>query len=286
MHAWLASAKAAGVRVVYTAHDLRQHRPTFDDDAKVQEMLIRRADAVICLSDAGRDDLRATFPDVAPSTIDVIPMGPPADVDTSRRSDARAHLGIGPDDVAVVAAGRLESYKGFDLVLDALARTPPERRVVVRFAGLCPDADYRKTLEDAADRGRAAGVDVQLDLRLLPEPELEDLLLAGDIAVFPFRQITNSSSLNRAAARRLAILIPDLPSLRDIPDGAVTRFDAHGTDALGSVLADLIAMPASERAALGEAARTWTQSPSWNEIGAATRAVYERVLARPAVKPS
>jgi glycosyltransferase involved in cell wall biosynthesis len=285
MSTWMSTARIVGLRIVYTAHDLLQHRKTFDDDTRVQALLIRGAHAVICLSPAGRDDLRTAFPAVAPPEIFVVPMGPPRDIDANGRSESRRRLGIQPEDVAIVAAGRLESYKGFDLMLNALAETPPPEKVTVRLAGLCPAPDYRRVLEDAAERARAAGVDVGLDLRLLPEDDLEDLLLAGDIAVFPFRQITNSSSLNRAAGRRLAILIPDIPALRDVPDAAVARFDPNGEGLKGkgsltSTLAELVAMSPTERAAMGEAAYAWTQSPSWEEIGASTREVYERVLAK------
>jgi GT2 family glycosyltransferase len=86
---WLCTARMAGLRIIYTAHDLAQHRATFDDDDKAQRMLLRRTDAVICASNADREDLLATFSSVVPPDVTVIAEGPPGGVDRSDRREVR-----------------------------------------------------------------------------------------------------------------------------------------------------------------------------------------------------
>ena len=269
-----------GIRLVYTVHDLVPHQQTFDDDARVQRSLLSRADATICLTEASRDALQAVYPSPIAHDLAVIGEGPPVEIesDAGARRSARNRLGIGEDAVAIVAAGHLEWYKGFDLLLDALSEVHPNKEVVVRLAGPCTDTDFRQLLESAAERLRSRGIDTVLDARVLPEEELDRLLLAGDIAAFPFRSITNSGSLRRAAARRLAILIPEIDVLRDIPPNAAIRFEPGTDSSLVSALRSLIRMSETERSAMGDAAHAWSQVPSWEGIRTRTRDVYDRVL--------
>lgn len=277
---WLFTARQLGIRLVYTVHDLVPHQETFDDDGLVQRGLLRHADATICLSEASRETLRTIYPPPTSHDLSVIGEGPPIEIEDSAdaRRSARDRAGFGQDTVAIVAAGHLEWYKGFDLVLDALSEVHPDKEVAVRLAGPCTDPDYRQVLESAAEHVRTRGIDVVLDVRVLAEEELDDLLLAGDIAAFPFRSITNSGSLRRAAARRLAILIPEIDVLRDVPAHAAMRFEPGTDSSLVSALRSLIRMSVAERSSMGDAAHAWSQVPSWEEIGARTRDVYDRVL--------
>ncbi len=280
LSAWLVTARGLGIRLVYTLHDLVPHQETFDDDTRVQRSLLTRADATICLSDASRDALGTAYPPPVSHDVSVIGEGPPVELENAAalRVAARDRLGIRRDAIAIVAAGHLEWYKGFDLLLDALSEIRPDKEVVVRLAGPCVDPDYKQLLEATAERLRARGVEAVVDARVLPEAELDELLLAGDVAAFPFRSITNSGSLRRAAARRLAIVIPDIDVLRDVPSNAAIRFEQGSASSLVSALRSLIRMSMEERAAMGDAAYAWSRAPSWEEIGARTRDVYDRVL--------
>jgi glycosyltransferase involved in cell wall biosynthesis len=279
---WLLTARGLGIRLVYTVHDLVPHQETFDDDTRVQRSLLTRAAATICLSDASRDALGVAYPPPVSHDVSVIGEGPPVEFEDAAalRLAARDHLGIRRDAIAIVAAGHLEWYKGFDLLLDALSEIRPDKDVVVRLAGPCADPDYKQLLEATAERLRARGIEVVVDARVLPEAELDELLLAGDVAAFPFRSITNSGSLRRAAARRLAIAIPDIDVLRDVPSNAAIRFEQGTASSLVSALRSLLRMSPEERSAMGDAAHGWSRVPSWEEIGARTRDVYDRVLTK------
>ena len=75
------------------------------------------------------------------------------------------------------------------------------------MAGACADAAYRATLVELAV---AAGERAILRLERIPDEEMATYLEAADFAAFPFREVTNSSSVLLAQSFGLPVLIPDL----------------------------------------------------------------------------
>jgi glycosyltransferase involved in cell wall biosynthesis len=163
---WLHATRVLGLRLVWTAHNILPHEPIFDDDESARRMLIRRADALIALSEFGRRELRSRF---AADVAAVIPpgvtlVGPPLQGHT-----APANAGGEATRTTVTFVGRVNRYKGVDLLLAAVAVSIPD--LSVRIAGECCERAYARELTAAARQAQAAGVDVVLELTRLTDEE-------------------------------------------------------------------------------------------------------------------
>src|SRR4029077_10038301 len=99
------------------------------------------------------------------------------------------------DRVRFLLFGKLKSYKGADVLIEAFRLLPPVIRdqAEVQIVGK-PYMDV-EPLQRAA---RALGPGVRLDLRFVPDVEMSDLLALADVIVFPYREIDVSGVLMAA----------------------------------------------------------------------------------------
>ena len=111
-----ATAQKAGVPQVYWVHD------TLDGRHWLQRWAARtRPDLLLCSSRFVSTTLPLVYPGAEFELIYYPLVFDPAN-DQATREAVRADLGAGPDDVVIVQLGRLEPYKGHELLLEALGQ--------------------------------------------------------------------------------------------------------------------------------------------------------------------
>lgn len=270
--AYLWVARHVGLRIVWTAHDLVPHEPIFLDDDRARSTLLRYCDLVVALSPASA----AILVGAGARQVRVIPLGSYAarHAAATDRIAARTALGYGDGDFLVVWFGKVSAYKGVDLLLAAahdLAATSPVRILV---AGECTDEGERAALAaqvEAAD-GRAVA-----HFGRLADDELGVLLVAADLAAFPFREVTNSSSVVTALSFGLPVVVPALPTLRDLPETCVLRYEPEHED-LAAVLGHAATMAPDALAAMGAAGRAFTDATDWRCAARALVRGYRAVV--------
>jgi glycosyltransferase involved in cell wall biosynthesis len=267
---YLRVAQLLGFSIVWTAHDLLPFEPVFANDLRAREVLLSKAKVVIALSDATAAELRQ----LGARHVSVIPHGPfdsPYPV-TLTKDEARASFGFTADDVVMTLIGRIEPYKGVDLLLQAACALPPSSRIKIVIAGSCSNESERSELLRLSSH---AGTRVTSHFEWVPTEDVARYLQATDFAVFPFRTISNSGSVILAQSFGLPVLISNLSALRDIPDEVAVRFEP---DVDSVVAAMLLAegLSGTQRRRMSEAGRAWSQRISWAEIALATVDVYER----------
>jgi glycosyltransferase involved in cell wall biosynthesis len=271
---YLRTAQALNYQIVWTAHDLLPHEQIFANDTRARDLLLSKSKAVIALSEATATELRA----LGARTIRVIPIGPYAEPYpvTLTREEARKSFGFEGDDVVVALIGRIEEYKGADLLLMAIAQLPPSSKIKVLLAGFCPNQSYREQLKQLI---RAVDERVVATLEWIPKDDLARFYQATDFAVFPFREITNSASLLLAQSFGKPIVISNLPTLRDIPVDAAIRFEA-GVDPLVAALEQAEHISDSEYRDMGEAGLAWATRFDWTNVASETIETYKEASVR------
>ncbi len=267
---FLALADVLGYRIVWTAHNLLPHVPVFRDDVAARRVLMERSDAVIAHSRHTADELAAR----GAARVVVVPQGIERATSTMPRAQARRDLGLDPSRPVIVFFGKVLEYKGIDLLLDAIGALPPSVAVDVLIVGECRDDDLRRDLEV---RAALAGPRVRTRFAFVPDAELAGYLRAADFAVFPFRSVTNSSSVATALGAGLPVIVPRLATLDDLPDDVTLRYEP-GVAGLIDALTRAAGLDETARAAGRRAAGRFAATRTWAGAAAATRQVYAEVL--------
>lgn len=232
------------------------------------DQVLRAADHLI-VHNAGAN-AALTSRGMAPEKISVIAHGP---------LHLRCQPQLAPDKAhgrwRVVLFGRLQSYKGVDLLIEAAGLLAPSLRdrleIIVAGEALI---DLAPLLARAAALGLTAP-GFQIRARRLSDQAMADLLGSADTFVFPYRAIEASGVLFLVAGLRKWIIASKLGAFSELlataPDHGrlVPVGDAA---ALAGALAECIA---KTPAALGS---SW--APGWEEIGAQTHAVYAGLITR------
>jgi glycosyltransferase involved in cell wall biosynthesis len=223
-----------------------------------------RSQRIICVSRAEADLFLTHFPSARPR-VTVIPNG----VDLGRITAARPFPTAG---AVVVTGGRLQSYKQIDRIVEAMALTKPDLRLVVTG-----DGPERGALEALADeRGLRERV------RFIGRVETERLY-----RWYASAEVFCSMSSNEAMpvtilellAAGARVVASDIPAHRDIRDRTAGAITLVPLDAEPEVLAAALGH------ALNEPSAPAQRIPTWDEVTTSTLDVY-RDLASAAVAPA
>jgi glycosyltransferase involved in cell wall biosynthesis len=270
-----AARRAAGLRsvpLVLTLHNalLQDGGRLYGLLRRVEATTIRAADLVLAVS----GDLAANARQAGARDVRVMPvMAPPRPPAVRTGAEVRAELGLDDARPLVVAVARLHPQKGYDVLLDALARWGDARPVpLVAIAGDGPLRD------ELAARIRAERLPVTL---LGRRDDVADLLGAADVCVLPSRwegsPLVAQEAL-RAGTPLVATRTGGMPEL--LGDGALL-VPVGDPDALGQALREVLADPDLARrlveAGTGRAA-------AWPDEATAARrlvAVYRELLGAP-----
>jgi glycosyltransferase involved in cell wall biosynthesis len=280
---WLVAAPAGRARValVISLHgsdvSLAERRAVFAYAA-------RRAFAAAEGITAGSDHLRrrAEALGVRPRQVETIRWG----VDTVRFAPhepddglRRRLLGTGSDDdVLFAAVGRLVECKGLDYLIDAAARVPGIRVAIVGDGELRADLERRTRALDAPVTFTGG----------LPHDQVADVLAAADAAVVPF-VVDRAGRVDGFGMTVLEALASARP-LIGTRVGAVPELVRDGVNGLLVPEKDVAALAAAlerlrddplERRRLGEQGRrSALESHTWDDVGRALEALYERARRR------
>ncbi len=150
--------------------------------------------------------------------------------------EARAALGL--DKVKVVTIlGFIYPPKGHQIMVEAMSELPQE--VTVVFAG-GPSDGYKNLESDLLILAKAKGVDERLRITgYLSEEELEQYLIATDLAVCPFSRFSASGSLSTWISVACPILASDFPQIDEynkLEPGSIKTFQPYTPDALAKAI--------------------------------------------------
>jgi glycosyltransferase involved in cell wall biosynthesis len=264
--------------VVMTIHNVRTHERIRWDDWTFWRCFAA-ADAVIVHTRNAAEIARQRLG--ARARIGLIHHGDAGFLHGGARPDrpaARAALGLPSGAQLVLAFGAIRPYKAIHGVIAALAelrRRHADARLVIAGPVLVgSEAEYRDAI-------RRAGVGDAVVFRpgYVPAAEVATYFAAADVAVFNYRDITDSGSLRLACDLGTPVVATAVGSFREfLTDGVTARLVEPGdAAALVTALGDVLARPA-QAARMAQAARALaTTAWSWAESARATAQLYETI---------
>jgi len=233
------------------------------------DLPLKLADGVIVHTQAGRDRLLQRG--VAPEKLSVIQHGPlPLGAEPSPASMSEASH---DPRMTFVLFGEIKSYKGLDLLVEALGQLPQEAREQARVV-----VAGRERMDLTPIRSRIAelGLEQTIEIRAQrqSEQEMADLFARTDCFLFPYRQIDASGvyflvkSLGKwLIASNVGIFAEDL---------------LVGEQGELVPVADVTALAAAIASAIAKRPKPKPVATSleWASIGRKTREFYQASLAR------
>jgi glycosyltransferase involved in cell wall biosynthesis len=167
----------------------------------------------------------------------------------------------------------VHAQKGVEDLLAAFIGLPGGLRCRLTVAGECHDPALQRRLEEAAS---VLPGQITLRLRRVPEEEVADLLASADAVALPFQRVTTSGSAILALCHGRPVIVPDLVSLRHLPQSATIWYDGS-VASLRTALIDVAKADGETLAAMSAAAREYTDSCSWAEAAQRLMAEIRRL---------
>ena len=215
-------------KLVYVVHNIYHHEGTDRErDIFLRRMFAKRADAIVVLSDKGKDVLRTQLGsrDYASieSRIVKIPFPNYVDQYASSGRDFRKELGIAEEEFVIAfTGGLLRPYKNFELVVE-LARAFEKEGLKARFvlSGSAPDEKTRSRYEALC----SSVPSIHFLHGYVPEEDLFDFVAAGNVMICPFDESAlDSSTCILAFSCGRNVIAPSIGTIQEVPEGLVYSY--------------------------------------------------------------
>jgi glycosyltransferase involved in cell wall biosynthesis len=236
---------------------------------------IRRAQRLIAISEATRDDLVNLLGE-PPDKIDVIHQGidEPHPELALPEAELRASLGAGERPIALSVSAK-RPHKNLPHLLDALATFPAERRPLLVIPGY-------PTWHEEELREQARSLEIEDDVRFLgwvSQAEIEGLYAAAALFVFPSYYEGFGLPVLEAMQRGVPVACSDRTSLPEVAAGAAVMFDPDRPDQIAAAMERLLS-DGAEVARLRDAGYERARQFKWDDTARLTAESYERALSR------
>ena len=238
-------------------------------DRMILGLAVRNSRIVICVSEAMADRLKTQFPHRA---ADIHACLNGAD-DAFFQVDK---VGSGDMDLRVLAVGNLIRLKGFDVLIEAIARARHRERMHVRIVGAGPERE--PLLAQAASRGVSSCFTF---VGAVPATDMPKLFSEADVFVLSSRSEGRPNVVVEALAAGLPVISTDLEGVqgmvRDGDTGWLVAID--DADALAVAL-DRTAADRVELQRRGERARAFARARigTWADTARCYAALFRTVM--------
>jgi glycosyltransferase involved in cell wall biosynthesis len=233
----------------------------------------RRADRVIAISAAARDDIVATL-GLPPGKVEVVHLGfgmPPSPRVTNE-GELRARLGLGRSEIVLTVSAALR-HKNLEGLLEAFGRVASghdARLVVAGHAGL----EQERLERQAAALGLAGRV---LFTGWIEQPDLEGLFAAARVFAYPSLMEGFGMPVLEAMARGVPVACSAVSALPEVAGDAAELFDPRDPAAIAAAIERLLDDPA-RRSELVARGRARPAEFTWERAARGTLESYRRAI--------
>lgn len=192
-------------KLVWTIHNLQHHEPR----PRKIETWISRYFAAHCtkirILGYGIEPIVCEKFNIPLEKLVVIPEGSYVGwyPDTTNEAEARKKMQIAEDQKVWLYLGNLRPYKGVEDLIEAFQTLKPANTKLI-IAGNPYQKDYAASLQKMA----AQSPDIHLEMRLIPDAELQYFFHAAQVVVLPFRHVLNSGTVLLAMSFGKAVVAP------------------------------------------------------------------------------
>ncbi len=276
-------------KTVYTVHNILPHEEGEREARGVRRAflsLYRNATHLIAHSEANKEELSRSF-GIEEERITVIPHGNylfllPEGI--PERGKILKEFGLHGRERIVLFFGAVRRYKGIDILIKAfkdVEKAIPDARLLIVGKPLAVGEDAPH--EEYIHLAHELGIEKKVIFRLMyiPLEEIHKYFTIADLAVYPYRDTTESGSIQLALAFSKPVIASDVGSFRyAIDEGKNGLIVPPGDEAsLSRAMIDLLSMPGERLLEMGVHSRRIAETRyRWEDIAEKTVDLYRRVL--------
>lgn len=264
--------KAFGFKLIWTVHNIVPHERQTSNDVSITRFICRQSDAIIVHSRSVISELMESK--VKKSKINLIEIGNYNNIYKNEisRQDARERLNIKKTDFVFLYFGLIRPYKNLDELIDAFNEaTILKTGLRLIIVGGSNDDLYVNKLKKKINDKNTFFIS-----KYIEDDEVQKYFNSADIAVFPFKEVTTTSSTLVAFSFKKAIIAPRLGSINDYPeDTGIYYSSTRKNGILGSLLTALSRR--AEMSQMGDRAYRFSNSNNWELTADKTIDLYESV---------
>lgn len=297
---WMSGLVAAnlkqqlGMPFVITFHALGRIRRQYqgrndgfpDERFVVEDRIVAEADQIIAECPQDEEDLIRLY-NADPAKISIVPCGfDPNEMWPIEKAQARAHLGIDPNERVILQLGRMVPRKGVDNAIRGLARLVKDHGIDARMlivGGESDDPDPAKTPEIGRLQKIAAEESIlkQVEFRgRCGRDELKYYFSAADVFVTtPWYEPFGITPVE-AMACGTPVIGTNVGGVKFTVRDAETGYliPPNDPEALADRIADLYKHPKLMKVLSGQGIRRANDLFTWERVSNAVTAVYDEVL--------
>ena len=219
----LKSLSEAGVKIVWTVHNMGSHEAMYPDlDKKVQNALVELSDGIILQFPGAEDIFREVFPATSQNKTRIIPHISYIDTYPNEisRTEAKKDLGLDEESFVFLCIGQIRPYKGLSTLFHAfkeIRKTNPRVKLIIagKFS-----FGYGFLKRSSLRINALWKPGVTLMPRFIPDDRLQVFLNAADICVFSYRNVFMSGAVILAESFGVPVIAPRTGCLPDyVADG-------------------------------------------------------------------
>jgi glycosyltransferase involved in cell wall biosynthesis len=242
---------------------------------KLVDKLIFTVSDLIVVHTFESKELMKTLYAVDESKLRVIPHGSYEQPKFLNKDDCKRDLGLQGKTVLTVL-GFVTSKKGHDLIIPLLGQLAPNVQLVIAGGPqTAQDAVYAEELKKQAEQYR---VSERLTFTGFL-PDLTCVLNATDIAILPYRTVTDSGVLHLLTAYKVPTITSDLKAFREINDefGCLDLFKSGDSTDLLLKIQFLLKDPQRRNQLKSKCADMWNAT-KWSSVAEKHVELYREVL--------
>lgn len=264
---WALYIKLLGYKFVWTIHNVVPHEKHTANDELITRILCNIANEKIVHSADTLHQLEKINADI--KNTHIVPMGSYVGLypNNTTKKEAQERLHIDPQKTTFLFFGLIRKYKGVEQLLEVFQRVHkkfPATQLII--AGSCNNAGLKKLIIKAQQENNTSIFTI---LHRIPSNEVQYYFSAADIAIFPFKKVTTSSSVVLALSFGKPVVYPKIGNMKDLPDPIGYSYDPTDIEGLEKAI-ELSLISKKDRKLKSIQSQEYANTLSWNKVAEKT----------------
>jgi glycosyltransferase involved in cell wall biosynthesis len=266
--------KLLNFKLIWTVHEVIPIEEEFINSVWARRFLSKLCDAKIVHAKSSIEEMQKLGINTKNTYIN--PIGSYIGIYKNRITEesARKYFEFNEKDFVFLFFGVIKPYKGVEDLLETFKQLIKKRKNVrLLIAGKCYNKDLKKMLNNYKEELKE---DVKIYTEYIKKDEIQYYFNCADVAVFPFKIITTSSTVILALSFGKPIICPKIGNLKELPENIGFFYKSSSKKGLLNCMEKAI-LNKEKLKKMEKNSFDYANSLSWDKIAEKTYEIYKNL---------